>query len=498
MAERKLYIDVAGAYTRVALMQGDEMIEFGIERAEYNARLVGNVYRGKVVNVLPGMQAAFVDIGRERNAFLYVADMPVDRRDLTEDLAMPETLSVRVGQEILCQVIKDEVGTKGARVSMNISIVGRFLVGTPTLDFHGVSRKIEDEEVRAELLRSLRSVLPAGWGGIARTHSPEATRRQLAREAHVLRRIYDEILLNYEHASVGQLLYSDGDLILRVARDVIDDQVVEILVNNADAQVRLMRYFKLVDAALPVTLYPCERDMFGDFRVTAQVRALLDNRVRLKSGGMLYIDKTEALTVIDVNSSRFVGDHALEETVFAVNLEAAEEIARQLRLRNIGGIIVVDFIDMAEEDHRFAVLKLLGELLKKDRVKTRLVGMTALGLVQITRKKTKNDVSSYLQEDCPHCHGTGLVIKPEIVVPIVAARIRRAFKDDRTRAVLVTVHASVAAALTDGALAKECVTEWGGKRIYVVAKLDADREDVTVTAFKSDILTLPDNAKLLY
>lgn len=496
---QKIYIDTLGTLTRVALTDNGELIEFLLNVANDNTHIVGNVYRGRVVNVLQGMQAAFVDIGREKNAFLFVSDMPVDRRDFESEIKLQDCLTVSVGQEIICQVMKDEVGTKGARVTTNLSFVGRNLVATPTLSFFGVSRKIEDPTVRASLRKTLQNVLPEGWGGIARTQSVNASKRELAREAALLKYNYDEMMAAYDRAQTGDVIYRDGGLLSRVARDLISDQVETITVNNAAVADRFRKYLKLVGMAKTEVIdYPPSYDLFGDFDLTRQVNRILSKKVALKNGGSLIIDKTEALTVIDVNSGRFVGSTYLEDTVFAVNMEAAKEIARQVRLRNLGGIIIVDFIDMELEEHRAKVLETLSDALREDRVKTRVAGMSSLGLVELTRKKTGNEIGYYLQDPCPHCSGTGKVIAASVVVPKIAKLVKKAFVDPAVSAVTVTVHSAIADALFNGALSVECETIWRNKRVYVLPNGDMGREDVRIEPHRSAVLQLPDNARLLY
>jgi len=498
MRNGKVYIDVSGTYTRVALVEDGELAEFYVESSEDKNRLVGNIYKGRVVNVLQGMQAAFVDIGREKNAFLFVSDIPVDRRDVASDISMPEQLTLKVGQEIMCQVIKDEVGTKGARISANVSIVGKYIVSTPHLGFYGISRKIEEADRREKLLAMLQVIMPRGWGAIARTQSATVPQATVEGEVATHEKLYEQILRNYESAQVGDLLYRDGDIVYRTSRDVINDSTTEIHTNSATIAQSIAEFLRLSGAIenKTVVLHDSQSDLFGENNLTAEVNKLMSQRVCLKSGGTLVIDKTEALTAIDVNSARFVGSTYLEDTVFRVNLEAATEIARQLRLRNIGGIIIVDFIDMESEEHRQTVLATLEAALKADRIKTRIAGMTSLGLVQITRKKMRNDVSHYLQEPCPHCHGTGKVIAASVVVPKVSKLITKELK--RADALLVTVHPAIATKLLEGALSGECATIWQGKRIYVIGDELLNREDVRIKALKGAVLSLPDHAKLIY
>ena len=496
-----IFIDVDSSNVRVAMTENNELSEFYIESSS-KKKLVGNIYKGVVVNVLQGMQAAFVDIGLEKNAFLYVGDMIIDRSELDNHIIdIPEKLTITPGDEIMVQVVKDEVGTKGARISSNISLPGRSIVMTPTLDFLGVSRKIEDEKVREKLTKIVKSHAPNSCGYIIRTVAPEMSKKEILLEIKSLQKLWEKINQSFKKARPRELIYTEGDLVSRTVRDMLNSNIEHIITNSKEVYDTISDHLvkSLAVCADKLELYSGKIDMLKSFGIRQKIDMLLDRKVWLKSGGYLIFDKTEALTVIDVNSGKYTGNgNLLEDTVFEVNLEAAIEIARQLRLRNIGGIIVVDFIDMELNEHKEKLLEVFEQYLSRDRTKCKILGMTRLGLVELTRKKMRNDISSYIQDECTVCHGSGRIYSTSSIADKIRTDLMDLFATLNPPAVTITVNPDVMTKIFGGAFSKECETIWSGKRIYMIPDEHLIREIYRIQAEKDKILSLPDSARLVY
>ena len=401
----EILINVTPQETRVAIVAAGVVQELLIERAASRG-LVGNIYMGKVARVLPGMQSAFVEIGLTRAAFLHVADIR-DHKDQPIEKTLAE------GQPILVQVVKDPIGSKGARLSTQVSIAGRLLVYLPKDPHIGISQKIEDENGRAALRERLRELLPADERGgyILRTLAETASEEELRADLAYLRHLWQTIHERSAAAEAPKLLYQDLSLAQRVLRDMVNVETTRVLVDSRENFQKLAafseRYMPQVRARLEH--YSGERPLFDLYNVETEIERALSRRVELKSGGYLMIDQTEALTTIDVNTGGYVGSRNFDDTVFKTNLEAAQTIARQLRLRNLGGIIIVDFIDMDSAEHRNAVLEELRRAMARDRTRVTLNGFTALGLVEMTRKRTRESLAHVLCEPCPTCTGRGAV-----------------------------------------------------------------------------------------
>ncbi|MBX9632374.1 MAG: Rne/Rng family ribonuclease, partial [Burkholderiales bacterium] len=385
----EILINVTPQETRVAVMEQGSAQELHVERSSQRG-LVGNTYLGVVSRVLPGMQSAFIQIGLDRAAFLHVADIWGHRGG---DEAKPIEKILHDGDTVLVQVIKDPIGTKGARLSTQISIAGRFLVYLPQESHIGVSQRIEDETERSQLKERLQQMLPAEQGGgfIIRTMAETATDTELASDLDYLRRLWAGIQDRARTSSAPALLYQDLDLSLRVLRDFVNDETDRILVDSRETFQRLTTFAS--DYQLPlldrVQHYTGDRPLFDVYGVEDEIERALARRVALKSGGYLILDQTEALTTVDVNTGGFVGGRSFDDTIFKTNLEAAQVIARQLRLRNLGGIIIIDFIDMDNDLHRDAVLAEFRKALSSDRTRVGVNGFTTLGLVEMTRKRTR-------------------------------------------------------------------------------------------------------------
>ena len=435
----ELLINVTPSESRVALIENGILQELHIERHTKRG-LVGNIYVGKVSRVLPGMQAAFVDIGLDRAAFLHASDI-VPHHEVQEEVPVSQlpkqdikTL-VRDGQEVIVQVVKDPIGTKGARLTTDITIPSRYLVFMPSVSHVGVSQRIEDEQER-ERLKALVEQLDPGEGGfILRTAAEGVGEAELHQDAEFLRRLWNKIQSRIKKKK-SRVLYEDLTLARRVLRDFVGTKLDRIRV---DAKLALSELRQFTSDYVPelnplLEHYQGDRPIFDLYDVENEAQRALERRVDLKSGGYLIIDQTEAMTTIDINTGAFVGHRNLEETIFNTNSEATQAIARQLRLRNLGGIIIIDFIDMQDENHKRRVLHSLEQALQKDRAKTSIHGFTSLGLVEVTRKRTRESLEHILCGECPVCKGRGSIKTVEtacfeIMREIV--RVNRAYDADK-------------------------------------------------------------------
>ena len=398
--------------TRVALMQQGAVQELHIERTGSRG-IVGNIYLGRVVRVLPGMQSAFIDIGLERTAFLHVADI-WEERSSNGGEARPIERILTEGQSLMVQVLKDPIGSKGARLTTQVSLAGRLLVYLPREKHIGISQRIDDEAAREALRSRIQALLPAEETGgyIARTNAETASDEGLAADIRYLRRLWAEIC---QQAVAGGLppllLHRDLTLAQRLLRDLVSEETTRIAIDSRENFQNLQAFaHEYMPQVAPLLFhYTGERPLFDLYAVEEEIQKALGRRVELKSGGYLIIDQTEAMTTIDVNTGGFVGSRNFADTIFKTNLEAAQTIARQLRLRNLGGIIIVDFIDMESDEHRHAVLAELNRALARDHTRITVNGFTALGLVEMTRKRTRESLAHVLCEPCPTCGGRGEV-----------------------------------------------------------------------------------------
>ena len=408
-----ILINITPQETRVALVLQGAVQELHIERT-LTRGLAGNVYLGKVVRVLPGMQSAFIDIGLERAAFLHVADIWEARsHDGAATTPMPIEKMLFDGQVLTVQVIKDPIGTKGARLSTQISIAGRMLVYLPQDQHIGISQKIEKEADRDQLRTRLQNLLPKEEKGgyIVRTQAEEASDVDIAADVDYLRKTWGSIVQGARTRPPTSLLYQDLNLAQRVLRDFVHDETAAIQIDSRENFNMLVEFAQIYTPSVlaRLTHYTGERPLFDLYGVEEEILRALGRRVDLKSGGYLIVDQTEAMTTIDVNTGGFVGGRNFADTIFKTNLEAAHAIARQLRLRNLGGIIILDFIDMDNNEHRNQVLAELKKTLGRDRTKVSVSGFSALGLVEMTRKRTRESLAHILCEPCPACSGKGQV-----------------------------------------------------------------------------------------
>jgi ribonuclease G len=420
--------------TRVGVIEDDRLVEFYIERAKRS--VVGNIYLARVRDVLPGMQAAFVDIGLEKNAFLYVDEVvapegleDVPRRDI-QQLLKPD-------QQVMVQVLKDPMGTKGARVTTGITLPGRFLVLMPFSDFVGISRKLGEDE-RERLHGIVSAAAPAGVGLIVRTAASGASEKDLLSDLEFLQRLWKRVQHQATEALAPEVIYTEMDLALRFVRDVFGEDFKRLLVDDRATYEKVIAFLKKTSPQLVrhVSLYHERVSLFDYFGVNEQIDAVLERVVRVPSGGYIAIDQTEALTAIDVNTGSFTGRKSLEDTIKRTNLEAAEEVVRQLRLRDIGGIIVIDFIDMEDAGNRADVSRCLNEALERDRTKTRAGEISRLGLVEMTRKNVTDGLYNVLTEVCPTCKGQGRVLSDSTRRIMVERRMRETLQAGRSAAYL--------------------------------------------------------------
>ena len=414
--------------TRVAVVEQGMLQEILIERATHRG-LVGNVYLGQVVRVLPGMQACFVDIGLDRSAFLHTKDFPSSQE--THERSIQQL--VTEGQSLLVQVIKDPVGSKGARLTAEVSLPARHLVLMPFANHVGISQRIDDEATREHLKTIAVEALKAQnleCGVIIRTAGDGQTTDDLEEDLVYLKRVWDNILKEQQTAKAPALLFEELPLTHRMIRDQIRRETDRVFIDSLETYTKLSQFASkfMPELSHLIQHYQGDRPIFDLYQIEDEIEKALSRQVELKSGAYLVVDQTEAMTTIDVNTGRFVGAHTLEQTVFRTNLEAAVAIGRQLRLRNLGGMVVIDFIDMDDDEHRRQVLRTLERSLDEDPVKTRVIGFNDLGLVVLTRKRSRESLSDLLQEPCPHCHGTGQMKTAETVCYEIFRAVMREYR----------------------------------------------------------------------
>ena len=414
--------------TRVAVVEQGMLQEILIERATHRG-LVGNVYLGQVVRVLPGMQACFVDIGLDRSAFLHTKDFPSSQETYERSIQQ----LVTEGQSLLVQVIKDPVGSKGARLTAEVSLPARHLVLMPFANHVGISQRIDDEATREHLKTIAVEALKAQnleCGVIIRTAGDGQTTDDLEEDLVYLKRVWDNILKEQQTAKAPALLFEELPLTHRMIRDQIRRETDRVFIDSLETYTKLSQFASkfMPELSHLIQHYQGDRPIFDLYQIEDEIEKALSRQVELKSGAYLVVDQTEAMTTIDVNTGRFVGAHTLEQTVFRTNLEAAVAIGRQLRLRNLGGMVVIDFIDMDDDEHRRQVLRTLERSLDEDPVKTRVIGFNDLGLVVLTRKRSRESLSDLLQEPCPHCHGTGQMKTAETVCYEIFRAVMREYR----------------------------------------------------------------------
>ena len=466
---KELVINTTSHETRVALLESGHIAELYIERSRERS-IVGNIYRGRVIRVLPGMQAAFVDVGLDKAAFLYVADV-LDEIESVEHFfdnghangqsgeegaserppLPPIEELLQEGQEIMVQVAKDPIGTKGARITAHISLPGRNLVYMPTVDHVGISRRIENEEERLRLRHLIDIMRPEGTGFIIRTAAEGKSADELKADMDYLVALWEQIGRQRVDRGAPCLIHSDLDVTSKVLRDILTEDVDRIVVDTQEEYDKIVRFIGTFMPKLKyvIELFESEEPIFDAFGLEVEIARALGRKVWLKSGGHIIIDQAAALTAIDVNTGRFVGKHNLEDTILKTNLEAVKEIAFQLRLRNIGGLIILDFIDMEKEAHRDKVHAALEEALKNDKAKTNILKISELGLVEMTRKRVRESIGRILCEPCPYCEGKGSVKSKTTMVYEIFRDLQREMRNAPGYRMTLNVHPNVAALLYD-------------------------------------------------
>ncbi len=489
---KKVLIDIGLTEERAAIIEGGRLVEIHIERIE-DDKIVGNIYKGRVINVLPGIEAAFIDIGTEKNAFLHINNEPMDdeisnlkEEEASSSTSLPEKKKVKAGQELIVQVVKEAINPKGARVTTTISLPGRYLVLMPNNNNIGISHRIEGETERERLKKILQQIKIKDMGLIARTAAWGKDLEEILPDLDLLIRLWEKIKNRADRVRAPMLLHEDLSLTYRIIRDLFTEEVEEILINSPLEYENILKFLdslSLSNLIARVSLYQGEKPIFEQYNIEKEIEKALQKKVWLKCGGYLVIDQTEALTVIDVNTGKFVGKQDMRKTILKTNLQAAEELALQLRLRDIGGIVVVDFIDMDFQEDREKVIKKLEESLKKDKTKTNIVQTTELGLVELTRKRARRDLENMLRTSCPYCGGTGRVLSNETVGNMVLRRLEELCKTTRAEAILLAVHPQVELNLSGPKmlLIKQLEKE-NRKSIYIVSSKDIHMEKIEVVA----------------
>jgi ribonuclease G len=452
----EILINITPRETRVAIVENGALQEVSIER-QSSRGIVGNIYKGKVNRVLPGMEAAFVDIGLEKAGFLHVAniDIGVSQGSAEENGSRPVINELlHEGQTLLVQVVKDPMGTKGARLTTSISVPSRYLVYMPNSSSVGISVKIEDEPERERLKNLLEGCLAENniGGCIVRTAAEGVDERELQRDISFLSKLWGALLESVDTLSPGSIVHEDLPLSIRTLRDMVGVDTNVVMVDSRETFQKMTNFAARYIPDLPTRIehYPGDRPLFDQYNIDEELQRALARQVGLKSGGYLIIDQTEAMTTIDINTGAFVGHRNLEETIFKTNMEASQAIARQLRLRNLGGIIIIDFIDMERDDHKRQVLNSLQKYLAKDHTKTQVCEVSPLGLVEMTRKRTRESLEHVLCEPCKICHGRGSLKTTETVCyEIFREILREARFYDEAQQLLVMANQDVVDRLLD-------------------------------------------------
>jgi ribonuclease G len=468
--KQEIYINSTPQESRIAIVEDGQLAEFLIER-KVDMGVAGNIYKGKVARVLPGMQAAFVEIGMEKAGFLHASDFSTEPEDVQligssgddvefEEAPKPPPSSRRLplekqisrGEEILVQVAKDPLGTKGARVTSHVSLPGRYMVFMPGSRHSGISRRIESEEERKRLREIAQSLRTDEGGFILRTACEGRSKREIQRDLGFLTKLWSRIQKKSQSVVAPSLIHQDLDLIMRTIRDFFSADTVQVVV---DAPKDHRRIIDFVHNFMPrlkskIVLYSEKKPLFEQYAIEEKITKALERKIWLRSGGYIIIERTEALTAVDVNTGRFVGKRNQEETIFKTNLEATQEVVRQLRLRNVGGIIIIDFIDMEKEGNRKKVYEALKEALKKDKARTNILKISELGLVEMTRQRTRESLENQLLRPCPHCDGRGKIKSAATVAYEVLRSIKRQQSNGAAdQNIVVRLHPDIANFLYD-------------------------------------------------
>jgi ribonuclease G len=470
---REIIINASPRETRIALLEDKHLVEVMVERPEA-VRRVGDIYKGRVNAVLPGMQAAFVDLGLEKSAFLHASDLAPDEESDLDDLFEEEENgderkggggrggrreepaprieeALKKGQEILVQITKEPIGTKGPRVTTQVSLPGRYLVYMPGHENIGVSRKIEDRGERARLKALIREIRPKDAGIIVRTVGAEQGKQEFQSDIKHLEQLWSKIEKQAQRAKAPIVLHQEMEFTTGLIRDIFTEDVDQLVIDSAEEHKNILKYMATYAPNLRsrVKLYKGDAPIFDHFEIEPEIEKAMDRKVWLKKGGYITIDQTEALVAIDVNTGRFTGKKNQEETIHKTNMEAAVEIARQLRLRDLGGIIVLDFIDMEDENNRKQVVDTLRQHLKRDRSRTKAFAVSELGLVEMTRQRQRPSLANYFNADCPDCEGTGKVLSLSSAALKIERMLRRVGQRAKEKQLILRVHPDVAVHLVE-------------------------------------------------
>ncbi|HEX5605154.1 MAG TPA: Rne/Rng family ribonuclease [Candidatus Binatia bacterium] len=500
--KQEIFINSTPQESRIAIMEDGQLAEFLIER-KADMGVAGNIYKGKVARVLPGMQAAFVDIGMDKAGFLHVSDFSMEPEDVPligssgdevefeeapkrpPSRRMPLEKQISRGEEILVQVAKDPLGTKGARVTSHISLPGRYMVFMPGTHHIGISRRIESDEERKRL-REIAQGLRADQGGfILRTACEGRSKREIQRDLSFLTKLWERIQKKSATAAAPALIHQDLDLIVRAIRDFFTADTAQVVVDASKDHRRIIDFVYNFMPRLKskIVLHAEKTPLFEQYAIEEKITKALERRVWLRSGGYIIIERTEALTAVDVNTGRFVGKRNQEETILKTNMEATQEVVRQLRLRNVGGIIIIDFIDMEKEGNRKKVYDALKEALKRDKARTNILKISELGLVEMTRQRTRESLENQLLRPCPHCEGRGRIKSPATV----AYEVLRAIRRQRTNGeadhnIVVRMHPDIANFLYDEKNnSLENLERDINRRIIIKASQDFHQEQYEIT-----------------
>jgi len=468
--KQDIFVNSTAQESRIAIMEDGVLAEFLVERKEERT-IAGNIYKGKLTRVLPGMQAAFVDIGLEKAAFLHASDFSTGPETVSSLIAaagdeiefddapkpspprrVPLEKQVSRGQEILVQVAKDPLGTKGARVTSHVSLPGRYMVFMPNSKHIGISRRIEDEDERRRLKEIAQSIITDEGGFILRTACEGRSKREIQGDLRFLTKLWKRIQQKAESATAPVLIHQDLDLIARTVRDYFTTETNQVVVDSAKDYRRVLDFVRqfMPRFKSKVAQYSEREPIFEHHGIEEKIAKALERKVWLRSGGHIIIERTEALTAVDVNTGRFVGKRNQEETIFKTNLEAAQEIERQLRLRNVGGIIILDFIDMEKEANRKNVYEALKEALKRDKARTNILKISELGLVEMTRQRTRESLENQLLSPCPYCEGRGRIKSSVTIAYDVLRAIKREQKNlENGTNIMVRLHPDIANFLYD-------------------------------------------------
>ncbi|MCX8064657.1 MAG: Rne/Rng family ribonuclease [Candidatus Hydrogenedentes bacterium] len=455
---KELVINVEKLETRIALLENNKLAELIIERAEAPS-LVGNIYKGRVEDIVAGIQAAFINIGTGKNGFLYVSDISKEFEDFTIDEEMvpkpiykkgfqgPPKIQdlIRENQYLLVQVVKDQIGNKGARLTTFITLPGRYVVLFPTINATGISRKIDSEKERERLKKIIQQIKPKDMGIVLRTASNNKPLEDLKNDVDYLLRLWEQIQNKFHSLKGPGLIREDLSPILRVVRDRFTKEINRLTIDDAYYYEKILKFLDILDPHLKtrVKLYKLKTPIFSKMNIEKEIEKLFHRNVPLKSGGYITIDLTEALVAIDVNTGSFTGKKELEETILQTNLEAAEEIARQVRLRDLSGIIVIDFIDMTQEQNRKKLLNHFLESLKNDRAKITISEITQLGMIEMTRQRVKQNVVKTLSQSCPYCEGKGYIRSVTTVMMEISRRLKEISVTAREKKFILQAHPAI-------------------------------------------------------